>query len=46
MAAKVMRELLAKSKNLEFVDEVVTVRGALNDVSNAKLNDLACALLS
>lgn len=46
MAAKTMRELLAKSKNLEFVDEVVTVRGALNDVSNAKLNDLACALLS
>ncbi|MBR5520103.1 MAG: MBL fold metallo-hydrolase [Clostridia bacterium] len=40
MAAKVMREMLAESKNLTILDPVVTVKSALNDKSVAELDAL------
>ncbi|MGN0833302.1 MAG: FprA family A-type flavoprotein [Kiritimatiellia bacterium] len=44
-AAKVMRDMLAKSKDLRFCVTVVTVRGALNAESEAQLAQLADELL-
>ena len=41
MAAKVMRKMLEASKNLTFAETTVTVKGALNDVSEAQLAALA-----
>ena len=41
MAAKVMKEMLEKSKNLNFAEHTVTVRSALNDESAAQLQSLA-----
>ena len=41
MAAKIMKNHLAGSKNLTFTDTTVTVRSALNDESRAQLEALA-----
>ena len=41
MAAKIMRNHLAGSKNLTFADTTVTVRSALNDESRQQLEALA-----
>ena len=41
MAAKVMKELFAKSKNLTFAENTVKIMSALNDESTQKLNALA-----
>lgn len=46
LAAKVMREMLAESKNLTFADTTVTIRSALNDESKAQLDALAEELCS
>ena len=43
-AARVMKGLFEKSKNLEFVEPVVTIRSALNADSEAQLSALAAAL--
>ena len=44
-AAKVMRGMFAKSKEIEFVEPVVTIRSALNEASLAQLEALAEALV-
>ena len=44
VAAKVMKGMLEKSKNLTFVTPVVTVLSALNEESEQKLQQLADAL--
>ena len=44
MAAKTMKGMLEGSKGIEFVEPVVTVRSALNDVSRAQIVALADAL--
>ena len=41
VAMKVMKELLADCKNLTFADNNVTVKGALNESSEAQLMALA-----
>mgnify|MGYP000782534544 CR=1 FL=1 len=41
MAAKVMRKMLENSKALTFADTTVTVKGALNDASEAQIAALA-----
>ncbi|MBR4868610.1 MAG: flavin reductase [Clostridia bacterium] len=41
LAAKVMKGMLENSKNLAFVEPVVTVKSALNEESNTALNALA-----
>ena len=41
MAAKVMKELFAKSKNLTFAENTVKIMSALNEESTQKLNALA-----
>lgn len=41
LAAKVMREMFEKSKNLTFTDTTVTIRSALNDQSRQQLENLA-----
>ena len=41
LAAKVMKEMFAKSKNLTFADNTVKILSALNEESNAQLNALA-----
>lgn len=41
LAAKVMREMLSKSKNITFADNTVKILSALNDDSNAQLEALA-----
>ena len=46
MAAKVMKGMFAKSKEIEFVEPVVTIRGALNEASEAQLSALADALVA
>ena len=46
MAAKVMKGMLEKCKNLTFVDPTVTVRSALSDDSRQQVVDLAAALCS
>ena len=43
-AAKVMRGLFEKSKNLTFTDTTVTIKSALNDASKAQLDALASEL--
>ena len=43
-AAKVMKGMLEKSKEIEFVEPVVTIRSALNEASAAQLEALAEAL--
>ena len=43
-AAKVMKGLFAGSKDITFVEPVVTVRSALDDASRARIADLAAAL--
>ena len=40
MAAKVIRGMLEKSKNIKFTDTTVTIRSALNDKSRQKLESL------
>ena len=45
-AAKVMRGMLEKSKNLTFCENVVTIRSALNAESEAKLVALADELMN
>ena len=40
LAAKVMREMLAKSKNLTFTDATVKILSALNEESQAQLDSL------
>ena len=44
MAAKVMKEMFAKSKNLTFTDTTVRIMSALNDESEQQLEALACEL--
>ena len=46
MAAKVMKGMFEKSKEIEFVEPVVTIRGALNEASEAQLSALADALVA
>ncbi len=41
LAAKVMKGMLEKSKNLTFADTTVKILSALNEESNAQLNSLA-----
>ena len=41
MAAKIMREMLSKSKNLTFAENNVKIHSALNDESRAQLEALA-----
>ena len=41
MAAKVMKKMLEKSKNLTYTDTTVTVKCALNDASRAQIDALA-----
>ena len=41
LAAKIMRELFAKSKNITFTETTVTIRSALNETSMAQLDALA-----
>ena len=43
-AARVMRKMFEASKNLTILDETVTVKGSLDDVSTAQLHALADAL--
>ena len=45
MSGKVMKSLLEKSKNITFVEPVVTLKSALNDASRAQISALADALL-
>lgn len=45
MAAKVMRGMLEKSKNLTFTETTVTVKSALNRESEAQLDALAAELI-
>ena len=44
MAAKVMRSMLENSKDVTILEQVVTIRSALNDDSTAQLSALADAL--
>ena len=44
-AAKVMKGMFEKSKEVTFVEPVVTIRGALNEASEAQLAALADALV-
>ena len=44
VAAKVMRGLFEKSKNLTFTETTVTIKSALNDASKAQLDALASEL--
>jgi hypothetical protein len=44
-AAKVMKGMFANSKDIEFVEPVVTIRSALNEASEAQLSALADALV-
>ena len=44
-AAKVMKGMFANSKDVEFIEPVVTIRSALNEASEAQLAALADALL-
>ena len=46
MAAKVMKGLFEKSKNLTFCDTVVTVKGAMNADTEAALDKLANEILA
>jgi len=46
LAAKVMREMLAKSKNLNFAQTEVRILSALNEQSSEQLNNLADELCS
>jgi flavorubredoxin len=46
MAAKVMRAMLEKSKNLTFTDTTVTVVSAVNEQSAAQIDCLADELLT
>ena len=41
MAAKIMKSILAESKNLRFADTIVTVRSSLKDESRAQIEALA-----
>ena len=43
-AARVMRKMFETSKNLTILDETVTVKGSLDDISTAQLHALADAL--
>jgi len=44
-AARVMRAKMEACKNIEFVEPVVTIKGALSDESRAAIKDLAAALV-
>lgn len=44
MAAKVMRSMFDKSKNITFTDTTVHIKSALNDESSAALEELAAEL--
>ncbi len=44
LAAKVMREMFAKSKNINFTEITVKILSALNDDSKAQLDDLSAEL--
>ena len=46
LAAKVMKGMFEKSKNLTFTDTVVTIKSALDDVSMAQLTAMADELCS
>ena len=46
LAAKVMKEMLAKSKNLNFAQTEVRILSALNEQSSEQLNNLADELCS
>ena len=41
MAAKIMKDILAESKNLRFTDTTVRIRSALNDESRAQIEAMA-----
>ncbi len=43
-AARVMKEMLSKSKNIKFTDTVVTIMSALNEQSEQQLKSLASEL--
>ena len=45
MAAKVMKGMFEKSKDITFCDTVVTIKGALNAESEAQLEKLAEELM-
>lgn len=45
MAAKVMKQLLEKSKNLTLLEPTVTIKSALNEAAKAQLEQLAQALV-
>ena len=45
LAAKTMKSMFEKSKNLDILEPVVTLKSVLNGESTEKLNDLSAALL-
>ena len=45
MAAKKMQAMLAESKDLTFIDPVVTIRSAMTDENRAQIKELAKALV-
>ncbi len=46
MAAKVMKQMFEKSKNITFAEPQVTIMSALNDVSEKQLEELATAMMA
>ena len=44
VAAKKMREMLAQSKDLTFIEPTVTIQSALNDSSKAAIDSLVAEL--
>jgi len=45
VAAKIMKQMLEKSKNLSFAEQVVTIRSAVCAETEVQLEKLACELL-
>ena len=44
LAAKTMKDMLAKQKNLTFIDPVVHIKSAMNDTNKEEISELAKAL--
>lgn len=44
ISAKLMREILANNKNLEFIDNVITIRASVKEENVAKICELASEL--
>ena len=44
MAAKIMKDMLSKQPNLTFVEPVVHIKSALNEVNNEEIDNLASSM--